>query len=186
MKSNLSDFILIIPKLAKDELCDIIINEFNDEEYSEGTLENYVVKKNIRNCEAISLTTNESINKNKIVRMEIDNQLFSIFSEAILQYEKKHPNFSIQNDTGYELLRYFTGNFYKEHTDSFKDRPRTLTCSLMLNDNYIGGDFSFFNDTINYKLNKGDAILFPSNFMFPHAVKPIVKGVRYSVVTWFL
>ncbi len=26
---------------------------------------------------------------------------------------------------------------------------------------------------------------FPSNFMYPHGIRPVTQGVRYSIVTWF-
>ena len=34
-------------------------------------------------------------------------------------------------------------------------------------------------------LNTGDLIIFPSNFMYPHSVEPIISGTRYSIVCWF-
>ena len=34
-------------------------------------------------------------------------------------------------------------------------------------------------------LNVGDLIMFPSNFLYPHQVSPIKKGIRYSVVAWY-
>ena len=33
-------------------------------------------------------------------------------------------------------------------------------------------------------LKKGDILIFPSVFLFPHEVKPITSGTRYSFVTW--
>ena len=30
----------------------------------------------------------------------------------------------------------------------------------------------------------GSAIVFPSNFCFPHAVLPVTKGERHSIITW--
>ena len=47
----------------------------------------------------------------------------------------------------------------------------------------IFGDSDMDEYTPN--LNKGDVIIFPSNFMYPHTVKPITSGKRYVVVTWF-
>ena len=38
------------------------------------------------------------------------------------------------------------------------------------------------SDKIN--LTKGDIIVFPSNFMFPHRVEPVTKGNRYSYISW--
>ena len=31
---------------------------------------------------------------------------------------------------------------------------------------------------------KGDVLIFPSNFLFPHEVKPVKKGTRYSAISW--
>ena len=31
---------------------------------------------------------------------------------------------------------------------------------------------------------KGDLLIFPSNFLYPHEVEPVTKGVRYSYVSW--
>ena len=41
-------------------------------------------------------------------------------------------------------------------------------------------------DDLKYKLDKGDAIMFPSNFMYPHEIMPVTKGTRYSAITWFI
>ena len=54
----------------------------------------------------------------------------------------------------------------------------------MLNDDYEGGNFLIAEN--EYKTTKGSAIVFPSNFMFPHAVKKVEKGTRYSIVTWLM
>ena len=36
------------------------------------------------------------------------------------------------------------------------------------------------------KPNHGSCVVFPSNFMYPHEVKEVTKGTRYSVMTWIL
>ena len=36
------------------------------------------------------------------------------------------------------------------------------------------------------KLKKADAIMFPSNFMYPHEIMPVTQGTRYSIITWFI
>ena len=55
---------------------------------------------------------------------------------------------------------------------------------LFLNDNYEGGEFVVADEVYNTK--KGSGIIFPSNFMFPHEVKPITKGTRWSIITWIM
>lgn len=52
-----------------------------------------------------------------------------------------------------------------------------------LNDNYEGGELIFFDD---YKidLKEGDIMVFPSNFLYPHRVEKVTKGIRYSFASW--
>ena len=51
-----------------------------------------------------------------------------------------------------------------------------------LNDDFEGADFMLCGEKIDLK--KGDILLFPSNFMYPHQVTEATKGTRYSFVAW--
>ena len=62
----------------------------------------------------------------------------------------------------------------------------TMSCVFYWNDDFEGGEFAFFDREIKYKLDKGDAIMFASNFMYPHEIMPVTKGTRYSIITWFI
>lgn len=53
----------------------------------------------------------------------------------------------------------------------------------VLNDDYEGGEFIMFDD-YEIKFKPGDVIVFPSVFLYPHLVKPVTKGTRYSFVSW--
>ena len=63
-------------------------------------------------------------------------------------------------------------------------KRQTLSCSLLLNDDYEGGELSFFNKRYKRKGSKGDLVIFPSSFTYPHEVLPVISGTRYSIVTW--
>ena len=58
-----------------------------------------------------------------------------------------------------------------------------LSIIVNLNDGYEGGELRFF-DKHNLKLGKGDVVIFPSNFMYPHSVNTVTKNTRYSAVAW--
>jgi predicted 2-oxoglutarate/Fe(II)-dependent dioxygenase YbiX len=58
-----------------------------------------------------------------------------------------------------------------------------LTVLAGLNNDYEGGELIMFKDT-QIKMNTGDVVIFPSNFLYPHKVNPVTKGVRYSCVSW--
>ena len=46
------------------------------------------------------------------------------------------------------------------------------------------GELAIIDDSYMIEMKKGDVIMFPSNFQYPHSIKPIVSGRRYSMITW--
>jgi predicted 2-oxoglutarate/Fe(II)-dependent dioxygenase YbiX len=184
---NIKDYIYVVKNALSLNLCDEILNEFkNKDEWNDTEVGLGAVQKNIRNCETVVISFPHVIQKNNEVRHRLDNAIFDGASKCIKEYNTKFPYCKIEEDSGYELLKYPEGCFYIEHTDSFKARPRAVSCSFILNDNFEGGEFAFFNRELKYKLEKGDALMFPSNFMYPHEVMPVTKGTRYSIITWFI
>ena len=55
---------------------------------------------------------------------------------------------------------------------------------LFLSDDYEGGEFVVAEKI--YSPQKGAGIIFPSNFLYPHEVKPVIKGTRWSALTWLM
>ena len=89
------------------------------------------------------------------------------------------------------ILKYEKGGFYKKHIDHFRSAPRTLSCILLLNNDYEGGEETFLelaNEHIikTVDVRPGRLIIWPSNFLYPHQIQPIKKGTRYSIVSWAL
>ena len=141
--------------------------------------------KDIRDCYTIGASDPTSIEQNKDVRQSLDDKMFSYVSLALDKYKQTFNYCNSTADTGYSLLRYKKSGKYGEHIDHFEEQPRELSCSFILNDDFDGGEFSFFNQEKIINPLKGSAIMFPSNFMFPHEVLPVTKGIRYSMITWF-
>ena len=86
--------------------------------------------------------------------------------------------------------RYSPGQIMRAHHDHIHSLWNTqdagipvLSFILNLNDDYEGADLYFWED---YKvpLGKGDIIMFPSLFLFPHGVTEATKGRRFSAVSW--
>lgn len=184
---NINDYIVTFDEVITDALCDTILEEFSDEtEWQKTVIGNGKVNDKIRTAETVVLSYPHVIEKNPKVRAKLDKYVFASAGFAIKKYNEKFPLALIEEDSGYELLRYKEGQFYTTHTDSFKARPRAVSCSFILNDDYEGGEFAFFNRELVYKLKKGSCIMFPSNFMYPHEIMPVTSGTRYSIVTWFI
>lgn len=110
---------------------------------------------------------------------------------ALDRYADTHGDFSASRSNGFRLNRYGPGGFMSRHVDNIhKSHGQTsgfpiVTCLILLNDDFEGGEFMLFDDwQVPWK--RGQALVFPCNFMFPHEVKPVARGVRYSTVTWLL
>jgi predicted 2-oxoglutarate/Fe(II)-dependent dioxygenase YbiX len=184
---NIDDYIVIVEGAITHALCDAVLEEFKDEEEWVKTIVGTgEVRKDIRSAETVVISYPHVIEKNLKVRQKLDKYIFASAGGAIQQYKKRFPLCNIEEDSGYELLKYKEGQFYVQHTDSFKDRPRAVSCSFALNDDYEGGEWAFFDRKKIMKVPKGAAVMFPANFMYPHEIMPVTKGVRYSIITWFL
>jgi PKHD-type hydroxylase len=104
-----------------------------------------------------------------------------------------------------QVTRYKKGEYYNWHKDgpsdslSAYDNPansfidgkvRKISFSLILNDDFEGGDFEFCSYEAGesmitpIKAKRGDMIFFPSGM--EHRVRPVTKGTRYSLVGWFV
>ena len=87
-----------------------------------------------------------------------------------------------------QLTRYKEGDKYDWHQDEsewHKDkreggRIRKISFTLLLNDDYEGGEFSLINQTV--PLKAGQMIFFHSDDY--HAVAPVKSGERLSLVGW--
>ena len=100
-------------------------------------------------------------------------------------------NFDINGMEELQLTRYHEGDYYNWHTDgngvipllpTQPDIVRKVSVSVILNDDYTGGELDFMHtDTITSN-KTGTVIMFPSYFM--HKVKPVKTGTRYSLVAW--
>ena len=105
------------------------------------------------------------------------------FDANILDYE-------IRKIIDIEILKYENTGFYTWHVDHFAEIPRTMSCILLLNNDYEGGNLCFRNpdgsDEWQVEVKPNRMIIWPSIFLFPHTVKPVTKGIRYSVVAWAL
>jgi Rps23 Pro-64 3,4-dihydroxylase Tpa1-like proline 4-hydroxylase len=186
MSFDLRDYIVVFENIVPDELCNQILEEYGNDKDWVNTNTKGGLARDIRRCDAINMSDSYIIKQNQEKRKSIDEKLFVCAGEAIKKYNEKFKHACIQGDSGYTLLRYQEGEFYSEHTDHFLQAPRIVSCSFILNNDFEGGEFGFFNRELVYKPPKGSALMFPSNFMYPHEVMPVIRRVRYSIITWFI
>ena len=117
-------------------------------------------------------------------------EVFGGFEDVIKRYKEQHELFRVEKHSGFRLNKYSEGGFMSRHVDNIhhshgqEHGSPQVSALLFLNDDYEGGEFIISD--IKYNPKQGSAIIFPSNFMFPHEVKTIKKGTRYSIVTWLM
>lgn len=121
------------------------------------------------------------------------NLLYKLFTDNILRYCKElglNPNHTIRKLHEITVLKYEDSGHYDWHTDHDSNAPRTLSLIYLLNNDYEGGELMFkdikTNEEIVIDKKPNRLIIWPSNFLYPHKVKPVTKGTRYSVVCWAL
>lgn len=184
---KLEDFIKVYNNIIDKDLCDRILNEYRKTDLWQQTLVgDGVVNTDARNCSSIQLSSPEVIDQNFEIRKFIDVELHQQLLEVVRKYSEEFPEFAPSIDTGYDLLRYTEGQYYRQHTDSFHQQQRSISCSVCINDDYEGGEFAFFDREIMIKAGTGSVIVFPSNFMYPHEIMTVTKGTRYSIITWYV
>ena len=173
--NKLEDYIIEIENIIPNNLSDNIVSYYksNNSLFKEALVGKGELNINIRNCYTHSLD------------QTFEKQIFDIVSECIKIYNNKFK-LNISKDTGYQILKYEKGGFYREHVDQYDGHNRAISCSLILNNDFLGGNFSFFNNKIILPVKKNSVLMFPSNFMYPHQILPISDGTRYSIITWFV
>jgi len=140
------------------------------------------INKNIRNVKGylLNFETPTNIFYWNYIKQEIE-RLYSY-------YKVKFPLMMSHKINQIDLLKYSPGSKYEIHTDHYTNSPRHLSIIMNLNNDYEGGDLIFTDqkekEVKRLKLNKGSIVFFPSNFLYPHSIKPITKGTRYSIVAW--
>lgn len=87
--------------------------------------------------------------------------------------------------SGPQLAKYVRGSHIRPHKDTATGfSRRCLSCLLYLNHDYDGGELHFPRLDFSLRPRRGQLVIFPSEYL--HAVFPIVSGVRYCFVAFFL
>jgi hypothetical protein len=104
----------------------------------------------------------------------------------------KHCDRPTDNCESLQVVRYKPGGFYKPHHDAFKEKnPRMYTFLIALNDDYEGGATAFPRLKKEYRLKKGDVLLFDTldNYGFIHRSalhggRPVISGQKWIANLW--
>lgn len=188
MEVNLINYMHIIddvlPKNTLTTWTKIVKDNFK--KFEDATIVNGnspILNKNIRDVKNWYLGAPKTMTE-----FHWSNFLFHVFQKCLSDYIKT-KNIDIKiNINDMSVLKYGPGGHYKYHTDHCIEIPRTLSFIYLINDDYEGGDLCFQtpdgSEEITIAKKKNSIIMWPSNFLYPHCVKPVTKGTRYSIVAW--
>jgi predicted 2-oxoglutarate/Fe(II)-dependent dioxygenase YbiX len=181
MKTNLQDYIAIY-KVIEPSVCKQIINDFNKDQWVKHSYSNSITQKETTYEDDFEVTYQDKY---------ID-YLNNKIKDCVNDYLKNvvPMQFGMQEISPIRFNRYQTGTnmkFHHDHIHTIFDGEKKgvpiLSILGLLNNDFEGGDFLMF-DSKKVNLSSGDIILFPSNFLYPHAVTTITKGTRYSFISW--
>jgi len=190
----MNDLIQIIKILEKEEVEEV--NRYIDTlKLHESTVFGKGTKQDTSSGRTSTGTT---LNENHSVTLNLHNKI----NEGLLEYkrrvEKIHQNFSYYPvpggistrswREGIQVLQYEKSQEYRFHHDVADDRElkeyhRQISVIVYLTEGFTGGGTAFTHAT--YKPKPGYALMFPSNWCYPHAGEPVESGIKRVAVTWY-
>ena len=190
MKKNLSDYIKHHKSFLTNDICDktiLELNKLNSNLWNQHEFYNSSknILEKISGDQELSTLYSKEISTKEIIMKELWTAIYNYIMDF---------NFSWFN--GWKAYSEIRFNKYSENTkmaehcdhihslfDGKEKGIPILSVLGILNDDYEGGKFIMFENE-EIKLNKGDLLIFPSVFLYPHKVEPITKGTRYSFISW--
>ena len=182
---NISDYVYKENIFSRDFCSRKIedLNQLNISEWKSHTWSSINIEDNpthTRNIKDFSITYQE----------KISSDMGDGIIQFLTNYQKNTSKFfSISKISNIRFNKYYENQQMIEHVDHiygiFDGQNKGIPVISILgvfNDDYEGGDFWLCGERI--KLDVGDILGFPSVFLYPHKVSPIIKGSRYSWITW--
>ena len=168
-----------------ETFCDKILDELKLIKFEEHTFYNANTNeyKPRSGSQELSMSWGNVSTKNDLNKI-VDDTAFRYVKELKMPWFDKYQGYSHVRFNKYAENKKMA--LHADHIHSMFDGERKgipiLSVLGVLNDDYEGGEFVLIDEKID--LSKGDIIIFPSNFMYPHKVEPVTKGIRYSYISW--
>lgn len=196
MNKSLSNYVVKYESAIPKELCDLTIKKLQNVEWSSKLNFDYPNKEFDLRYDENDIKINFKTYQTEIINggVQRENHLTKPFEEII--YDCLDSYIFLDNDfDSYKKWYNFTqARFNKYEKDMYMkkhcDHIRTMFDGVwkgipiysvigILNSDFEGGQLIFWEDE-EIKLNVGDIVVFPSNFLYPHRVERIRSGIRYS------
>ena len=161
-------------------------------------IEQYCATKKLDKASTVGSDSSSRVSNNCFNDVDHENEWFiSRINHAIEKVNERFYGFDLYGYSYFQYAEYEGSEIgkYDAHTDLIfgENKPeymidtRKLSLSLLLSEpeeDFVGGEF-FIHLSGNpslHALKKGQMIVFPSYML--HGVKPVLSGVRKSIVIW--
>lgn len=189
-RGELGSSIFTVANVFTDAQCDIIIDYIL--KHSALWDEMAVGSETNNNVKCKYLTLKNMISSNIPYSKELDDLIFKSVGKLLVKLLESNPTFAGTQDDGYTLRKIYGGTIL--HTDGvhsktagIKNSVRCLSLIIVLNDDYDGGVFCFPKQGLKFRVQKGQAVMFPPYWTHPHSVTSVGEGQsRYTINTWIL
>tara|TARA_R100000700_G_scaffold30618_1_gene37629 strand:- start:13 stop:594 length:582 start_codon:yes stop_codon:yes gene_type:complete len=190
---ELKEFIKVYPNFLSPTQVSAFLRNFSNYQFNDTTVvgagateknHNSIVDKSIRKAQDYNLNINRTVTETHWY-----NYICAKIVKAVERYKiDTNGDFNISLVQEVSLLKYEKGGFYKPHVDSCRAIHRELSIIIFLNNDYQGGYLKFYkpNGEVYYEVQPfpGTIVLWPSNFLYPHAADTVLEGTRFCIVSW--
>ena len=194
-----------MPENVTKELNHLLENGIREEQFEKGGVGD--IKAKDANPEILNAISNV---RDSDVCFVYDKKIINYVANIIQNTNRKAGwNFQLSSIDGLQYTRYREGQYYHWHTDEdnwskggYRKREkqgllRKLSITILLNDDFEGGELEFGIlkseeddkqfleiETRDAEISAGEFVVFHSDTF--HRVKPVISGVRRSLVAWCL
>lgn len=179
---SIKSYIHYVEDFCSLDLCDRLLEESRFRRRNNSVVGNNILNKHIRDACDIEFSKQDTVFCS--LQDSFYRQLFDYvnkFNLSSLNPEMLYPEITV--------VSYLNQKGYIPHTDAAlpyneKNHTRFISIVAYLNDDYIGGDIYFPELGVSFKPKKGSCLVFPSDNLFKHGVKP-VRGYKLISPCWF-
>lgn len=189
---DVKDYIFIKDEVLPWEHVSTLLQWFNKKEFEDAAIIGEEAKAEVDTSIRKTKILNLDCNSKSYTEIHWLNLLSKTFKNMLVQYEKHYGiNLCLARLECVSALKYENSGFYRFHVDHYASIPRTMSCILLLNNDYEGGELVFGSpdekeEILKVEVKPNRMIIWPSTFLYPHKVMPVTKGIRYSIVSWAL
>lgn len=189
------DLIQIVDCLTADEVSRVLTG-LNNFEWSPTTIftqgAECAVNEDIRNNTRVCLLDSDPLAELMHIAMNAALIKYRNAMYDISPHFQRYPVPGSPDTSCYreqiQVLKYEPGQHYTWHHDqasepSVNEHNRTISVVLYLQNAEEGGRTVFPHRA--YTPKAGQALIFPSNWCFPHRGEEVIKGTKIAAVTWY-